>query len=664
LNQDLQRKDGDSTLEQTPEASWLTVMLGGAVVIGNAVELGGVQDAARVWTAWMLAGLLVVHGVSLAWRARYADDLLRVPKWSLIALLFVLWLGCAWWQDQTTPWFSRESFILAVEGWLLSWVVAATPGGRSLSWAWLLIVAVAAGLALLAAVGWQASGDGLWLPTGRSLPEEWVGRWSGSLPLPGAFGALMLLAGSPLLVMACSRHLPAVWRILCGSGGLAMLFGAILSNALGVWIGVAFVVVVFPLVVGHTWKMRVAGWLVGLAFLAGMVEFRLAASDVPLRRILDLLNVGEPDLATTRAVIAHVWQQNLWFGGRGAPMADLARAAGVPGPLGGWSYGFSDWTDLAATWGLGGFGLAAFILVGLQVTAWASWAKLPFLVSIQTDNVPTDKNLASGLPETYSFTPEAKVLLGAGALGLAAFTVAMCATRSLNLPSVVFAFAVVAGVLSRNIPQRGGSWRLEAVTRGVLALSISVILAVWLVRRVAMVDTADYKLEEAGQLLLDADRQPDEELLVRAEADLREVLAADPVSVRALTNLAWLELEEARLEPDQSIVCSQRAEYDALRASDLAPLAAEPWVARALACWLDGRFDDAGNHLSHALELTPCNPEAQFYSAALLAARLSVAEGIPPALTLPPRYAMPPPWPPVEGEPDEDAAPRSLRDND
>ncbi len=630
-------------------------MLGGAVVIGNVVELGGVPASARVWTAWMLAGLLVVHGVSLAWRARYADDLLRVPKWSVLGLLLVIWLGCAWWQDKTAPWLSRESFILAAEGWLLSWVVAATPGSRALSWAWLLIVAVAAGVALLAAIGWQASVDGMWLPAGRRLPEEWMGRWSGTLPLPGAFGALMLLAGSPLLVMACSRHLPALWRILCGSGGLAMLFAAVLSNALGAWMGVAFVVMVFPLVVGPTWKMRIVGWLAGLFLILGMLEFRLVTSEVPWSRSLDILNVAEPDLGSTWAVITHAWHNNPWLGGEGAPIAAMARAAGVPGPPGGWSYGFSDWTELAAVWGLGGVALAAYIFGGLQLTAWASWAKLPFLVSISEDDAPPATNSSLESSAAYLFTPEAKVLLGAGSLGLAAFTVVMLTTRSLNVPAVVFAFAVLAGVLSRNVPQRGGSWRIEAMTRAVLAVLISLILAVVLVRRVAMVDGTQQKLDEATQLLVEADRQPDKELLVRAEADLHEVLLANPASVPALANLAWLELENARVEPEQSAVCSQRAEYDALRASDLAPLAAEPWMVRGLACWLDGRFNDAGNHLRHALALAPGNPEAEFYAAAFLAARLPVAEGIPPALTVPPRYVPPPSWPPIDGQPaDED----------
>jgi hypothetical protein len=520
-----------------------------------------------------------------------------------------------------------------------------------LSWAWLLIVAVAAGVALLAVVGWQAGGDGLWLPAGRQLPEEWLGRWSGTLPLPAAFGALMLLAGAPLLVMACSRHLPALWRILCGSSGLAMLFAAVFSNALGAWIGLAFIAVFFPFVVGHTWKMRMVGWLLGVLVLIGLIAFRLAASGVSLPQILDLLNIGEPDFTTTRAVIAHIWQNSPLLGGHGTSMADLAREAGIPGPPGGWSYGFSDWSELAAVWGLGGVALVAYIFGGLQITAWASWAKLPFLVSVDLGQPARDAS-AEPVP-VYSFTPEVKVLLGAGALGLAAFTIAMLSSRALNIPAVVFAFAVMAGVVSRNVPQRGGSWRLEALTRAALALLMALILAVLLVRKVAWVDATGPKLDEARQLLLETDRQPDKELLVRAEADLHEVLLANPSSVLALTNLAWLELEQARLEPDQSVLCSQRAEYDALRASDLAPLAPEPWMVRGLACWLDGRLGDASNHLRHALELAPGNPEAQFYAACVLTARLPVAEGIPPALTMPPRYAMPSPSPPLDGVPAE-----------
>jgi len=86
-----------------------------------------------------------------------------------------------------------ESFLLAAEGWLLSWVVAATPGGR-LVWAWLLIVAGRRWHRFAAAVAGRPAG--MRYGASRSaFADIWHGRWSGTFATAGAFGALMMLAG-------------------------------------------------------------------------------------------------------------------------------------------------------------------------------------------------------------------------------------------------------------------------------------------------------------------------------------------------------------------------------------------------------------------------------------------------------------------------------------
>lgn len=452
----------------------------------------------------------------------------------------------------------------------------------------------------------------------------------------------MLLAGAPLLVMACSRQLPSFWRILCGSTGLVMMFGAILSNSLGAWMGVAFVLALLPGVVGHTSNMRWTGWVAGAACLAGMVAFRLVAGGVPFMNTMDLINEGEPSWAATRAAISASWLHNPLLGGGGLPIADLLRSAGAPGPEGGWRYGFSDWSELAAVWGVLGLGVAVVIVGGLLLTAWSAWARLPFFVSANAEEESSSS----------SFTPEAKVLLGAGALGLSAFVVAMMATRSLNIPAVMYAFAVVAGVLSRNVPQRGGSWRLDPLTRGACCLLIAVSLAILLIWKVALVAGVQRKLTEATQILTLADHRPDQELLARAEADLREVLAVDQSNVPALINLSMLELEQARLDPAQTELYSRRAEYDAIRAGDLVPMAPEPWLARGLACWLDNRLMDADRNMRQAVVLAPESAEVDYYRKALAIARMQSSDGLLFLPSLPPRYLSAPLWPPRAGVPE------------
>jgi len=625
--------------EFTPGVAWLTVVMGGMLLVGNVAELGGVPQAAKEWTAWLFAGIILVHGVTLGWQWGQQEHGLRLPRWPMLAMTFVVWLGYAWWRDETTPWLSRETFTLAGEAWLLCWVVAVTPGTRALSWAWLMVVVGAAVLALIAAVGCQATRNGLWLPLGRRLPAEWLGHWSGTLPLPATFGALMLLAGPPLLVLACARQLPVMWRILCGSGGFAMLLGAVFSFSLGAWLGVAFALVALPLVVTQDKVMRLFGWWVGIVLIVGWVYFlfHLKGSH---ESWFAPLETNEPTLGTTWMVIAKIAHSDVLLGGHGESFTVMARAAGVPGPDGGWSYGFSDWGDLAAAWGLLGTALTAVIFGGLLTSGWVGWAKLPRWVSMET---------ANGAKQIY--TPEAKVLLGATVSGLSALVVAMTASRTLNVPAVVFAVAIMAGVLARNVPQRGGSFRLEPGVRRSLCLGLSVFVAVMLIWKVAIVAGARQKLDEAQTLSLQTDHTPDAELLVRARAALHEALVDDPNNVPVIINLAWLELEEARLEPDQLELHGNQAEYQALRASNLAPRAPEPWIVRALACWLVNRPKDALAHLNHALELAPGDPMVHYYADALLKGKAGPPVSLAGQPVLPPRFVVPAPWPPLEGLP-------------
>jgi len=629
--------EGPSRGEQTPGMSWLTVVMGGMLLAGNVLELGGVPLAAREWTAWMLAGIILVHGVGLGWPRVGQGDNLRLPRWPILAATLILCLVLAWCMDQTSPWVSRDTLFLATEAWLLCWVVAVTPGTRALSWAWLIVLAAATALALMAAIGWQATGDGLWLPAGRHLPEEWLGRWSGTLPLPGAFGAMMLLTGPTLLVMASARQLPVLWRMLCGCGGFAMLLGAVFSFSLGASVGVAFALAILPWVVTQSKALRFAGWMIAVVLLGGWIYFLSHLRGLPETWYRPLL-AAEPTLDTTWSALGKTWQSDLLFGGRGASFRAIAFSAGVPGSEGGWSYGFSDWSELAVRWGLLGIGLVAVIFGGLLKAGWTGWARLPRWASVE---------MTDGRQQVY--TPETKVLLGATVSGLSVFVVGMLASRSLNVPAVVFALAIMAGVLARNVPQRGGSWRLEPAVRTACCLGLAVVIAVLLVWKMAWAVGAQQKCVEAQSLILQTDRTPDAELLLRARADLHEALVDDPNYIPIILNLAWLELAQARLDPKQTEFHSSQAEYQALRASNLAPRAPEPWVVRALACWLANRPKDAMANINKALELEPSDPEVLYYATWLRKVAAKSSTTPVESLVLPPRFVLPDAWPPLEG---------------
>lgn len=612
----------------TRVVAWLLVLLGGVLLVGNLLELGGAAPSSRVWSAWVLAGMVLLHGLSLAWRAEGEDESagLRLPRWPLAGLPLVLWLGFAWWHDQRMPGVAQETFYLAAQAWLVCWMVAATPGGRAFSWAWLLLVAGVALAGMLTAVCWQRGTDALWLPMGRSLPAEWSGRWSGTLALPGAFGALMVLAASPLLVMAGSRRLTMEWRLLIGYAGLMLLSGALGSYSAGAWLGVFFLVIVLPLVVSSSPSRRMLAWGVGLGCLA-----LLAVANATMGRYgadtmgwAGLIQMGEPTFSDAWKVLRNAWEGSGWCGGFGQPYADLSLAAGVTGQGGGWSYGFSDWMDLATAWGVVGLGLGLGGLGGLLAAGWASWLKLPHLVLPGGTSAGSGRKIQKHSPSQATYTPETKVLLGASALSVSAFTVVMLGSRGMNLPAVIYAFAVVAGVLARNIPQRGGSWRLESVTRWLGGLGVAVLLAGWLVWRVAPAAQAQGQLEQAEQMLKQLADQPrllerEPELLSQIESALLAARAANPNSAPVLADLAMVYVEQSQLDPANFQDLSQRALQTASDAAALAPQAPAPRLAQAVACLLDNRVDDAAAHVREAFNLDPTDPPTQYYAVAILA---------------------------------------------
>jgi tetratricopeptide (TPR) repeat protein len=193
--------------------------------------------------------------------------------------------------------------------------------------------------------------------------------------------------------------------------------------------------------------------------------------------------------------------------------------------------------------------------------------------------------------------------------------------------------------------------RLEPFTRVWVCLGLAALAAFFLIAKVAPTAVAQMQLDEANSLLARIDEHPNAELITQAEVELRAAVASNAVNGPALTDLAWLWLEWARLDPAQFTRYSQMAESDATRAAAYTPRAPEPWIVRGLACLLANRGADAAAHLNHALEVAPRDPEAQYYATTVLLGDIRPENGPPMLRMLPPRYSPPPPWPPLDGEP-------------
>jgi hypothetical protein len=262
-------------------------------------------------------------------------------------------------------------------------------------------------------------------------------------------------------------------------------------------------------------------------------------------------------------------------------------------------------------------------LGGLLMAAWLSWARLPFRVPVNNgDEILSDTN--DGLSKPAAFMPEAKVLLAASALGLSAFTVSMLAARVGNTPAVVFVFAVLAGVLARNIPQRGGWVRLDGRTRGVLSLTMAAIVVAGLVLKVAPVAGAQDKLQRAQRMIDQMAVEPtllqsQPQLMQDAEALLHDADGQDPDNAPTWEALAWLKLEESWREPIEFNQYSEMAEDFADRAGIQAPQSSGPGLVRSLACLLNNRVGKAEACVREALNLSPGDARVQFYAVAIFA---------------------------------------------
>jgi tetratricopeptide (TPR) repeat protein len=338
-----------------------------------------------------------------------------------------------------------------------------------------------------------------------------------------------------------------------------------------------------------------------------------------------------------------------------------------------------------------GLALAVVAMGGLLSAAWMGWAKLPFLVLPGGAGL-SPRRVRKHSPSQPSYTPESKIMLGAGVLSLSAFAVTMLGARTLNIPAVAYALAIVAGVLARNVPQRGGSLRLEPVTRWVVGLGPALVAAGWLAWIVAPAAFANYKLKQATTRLEQvaaekpgSSRSNAQELISEAEDELQKANGANPNSARVWVQMAWLHLEQSVFDPAGFDTFSQQAEEAAGRAVDIAPEAPAPHVALALAYLINNRLNEAELQVRQALDLAPNDPLVQYYAVAVLALEPSnrmtarqlvemVEDGTYPAehvrhmrvayqwgvtskvslegerqRPLPPRYVPAAPWPPLNG---------------
>jgi len=146
----------------------------------------------------------------------------------------------------------------------------------------------------------------------------------------------------------------------------------------------------------------------------------------------------------------------------------------------------------------------------------------------------------------------------------------MLGSRTLNVPAVAFALAVVVGVLARNVPQRGGSLRIEPKTGSALCLGN---------RRVVVF----FACRESHHHRARAGSAPSSHASVRpgcrgtrtsSSTTLLFWTMPNPVCAKRWTpiptaapdwlDLAWLTLEEPGIDRLRFNICSQQA--DILRA--------------------------------------------------------------------------------------------------
>jgi hypothetical protein len=629
-----------------------------ALLAGNLAwtspHLGGVR-AETMAASWLLTGAALALHLLLA--ALSGER----PRWSGVGVLLAAFLVCA----AANVRFVTPVRWLGVRDWLgwaqmiavfwVAWRGLRRAGPRGL----LLGVAVMLGLAAAVLCAYQSFVNPGWLMMGRAQMAHHAGRASGFFGNPNSMAAFFVLLIPPLLALAWQRGAGAGRRLACGGAAAMMLAGWVLTLSRGGWLALAAALAAWPLLArGRKWRGRL--WRSGAAlaaFAAAGAGLYVASPAVRARvdkfveehgeRSRPILWMASLRLAAGSPVFGAgagsfgvlfererpegfrgepQWAHNeffntlgehgaagllLFFGAAGAVTWRLLRARRAAGGAEHLSSGCDDWRAPEITRAIGAgllaLGLACWLDFHLKIPAVAMLAAVLAAEGwrrVADSAAPAPAPAKTGAPGTVSAAlAKARAALGKTlAKARAALPTlpvppvpAAAARRVVIVAKCLAAFAVMLFVTLKVAP----FYRAEAARAGARA-------------QIDALATGDHS---PADILAHLHRT--QQLLTRAAviSPAGAGIFANPQIFSDLSYHAALLTRIPDADAGAIATLGKRAEQAARDALAQSDAVYEFWIRLGVALDVQGRWDEAGEAFTRALELAPASALAWYHQA-------------------------------------------------
>lgn len=602
-----------------PRASaweWIQTALLAANLVWTTLSLGGYRAETMVVTSALNALLLGVHFGSRAFAATPRRPW-HPAGWLLLPFLAYAWTNVLW----VTPvrWLGAHDWWEWAQMIAVFWIVVNdvhAAGTRK----FLFGVMVAVATVAVTMACYQRFVDPEWVMLGGKQMAQYRSRPSGSFAVPNSLAGLLVLllpaVGWPLW----RRGVGAVERVASGYLAALLLLGLGLTLSRGAWLALVLTSALWPLI---SMRRRLSKRL-GVSALVAMLALGALTTVyvcVPeARERVDFLSrdLGERSRPGMWRAAWNIFCEFPVFGsGAGSYEVRFERyrpEQEQKDPQ--WAH--NDYLNTLSDYGIVGFGLF-FGAVGVMV-----WRDVRGRRTERTPAMKATAALCDGL-DSPGFTT-------ALAMGLLAFGLHLAVDFHLKIPALAMSAAAVAGLaLGRSWPPAeltsiGAATSIPLVvaksmgitrwTSGLVAVAVVGGGLGWAVphyRAEALRREARLRLDGlAGEKLPPAERRA---IATAVRDDLARALAIDPANAQAWADRAYAAAALGRDEAHREQEFGRVAESDARRALALTAAVPEHWVRLGVALDMQGRWFEAGDAFTEALQRAPLNATIWYYHA-------------------------------------------------
>lgn len=602
-----------------PRASvweWAQTALLAANLAWTTLCLGGYRAETMVVTSALNALMLGVHFgsrafVSTPWRPWHPAGLLLLP------FLVYAWVNVLW----VTPvrWLGWHDWLEWSQMIAVFWVVVndvRAPGTRKVLFGAMVSLATVA----VAMACYQRFVDAEWVMLGGKQMDQYLSRPSGALAVPNSLAGLLVLLLPVVSLPLWRRGAGAVERVTFGYLAALLLLGLGLTLSRGAWLALAVTLALWPLIsMRRRWSKRLGVSALVAALALGALA-TVYVSVPKARERVDFLvrDLGERSRPGMWRAAWNIFCEFPAFGS-GAGSYEVQFEKYRPeqeqkDPQ--WAH--NDYLNTLSDYGAVGFGLF-FGAVGVMV-----WCGVQ---GRRTERAPAMKATAALCD--WSDSPAFSTAL---AMGLLAFGQHLAVDFHLKIPALAMSAAAVAGLALGRVwlpaePMSVGATKplslaaskgfgLTRWSSGFAAIAIIVGGVQWAVphyRAEALRREARLRLDGlAGEKLPPAERRA---IATAVRDELARALAIDPSNAQAWADRAYAAAALGRDEARNEQEFGRAAESDARRALALTAAIPEYWVRLGVALDLQGRWFEAGEAFTEALQRAPLNATVWYYHA-------------------------------------------------